>query len=95
MSAGGYTIIAPFSPSEFQDRGINLTIIGYIFASYSITVIFASLIMDKVIDRIGRKWTIIMGLSLEGFSFIGFGAISYYNVSTIYFIILAFLCRII
>jgi MFS family permease len=42
ISNSAYAIIAPFLPIEFADKGVEGSIVGIIFAIYSIAVIFAS-----------------------------------------------------
>lgn len=50
---------------------------GYIFAVYSIAVIFISPMVGKLISAYGRRNLIVLGIILMGTSFICFGAASY------------------
>jgi len=55
LSNSAYAIIAPFLPFEFEKKGINQSMIGYIFAIYSLAVIFSSPFIGKMISRYGRR----------------------------------------
>ena len=76
LSNSAYALIAPFLPFEFARKGVDLTLMGYIFSIYSVAVIFCSPIIGKLISVLGRRNLIMFGVFLMGISFIMFGAAS-------------------
>jgi DHA1 family solute carrier family 18 vesicular amine transporter 1/2 len=75
LSNSAYSIVAPFLPLEFVNKGISSTLTGYIFAAYSMAFVIASPFIGRIISKIGRRGSIMMGLILMGISFIAFGMI--------------------
>ena len=73
LSNAAYAIIAPFLPFEFKRKGIDQDWIGYIFAIYSVAVIFCSPLVGKMICKYGRRNLIVLGMLLMGASFVVFG----------------------
>lgn len=55
LSNSAYAIIAPFLPFEFERKNIDLSLIGYIFSVYSVSVIISSLYIGKMITKLGRR----------------------------------------
>ena len=94
LSASGYTIVAPFLPAELERQGVQQTMTGLIFCIYSVTSIFAALILDKFIKKFGRKPTLLFGPFLEGAAFLLFGFISYFNVEQTKFTVVALIARV-
>lgn len=76
MANSAYAIIAPFLPFEFERKGVDQDWIGYIFAIYSVAVIFCSPLVGNMITVFGRRNLIVSGMFLMGASFIVFGLIS-------------------
>ena len=75
-----YSVIAPFLPVEFVAQGVSLTVIGLIFAVYSIAVIIWSPIVgDKILLGYGvqPKNVIASGMVLMGICFGAFGMLAY------------------
>lgn len=77
LANAAYSIVAPFLPVEFARRGVSASVTGYIFAIYSIAVVFASPFIGHIMQRTGRRILIASGLLLMGLSFISFGCINY------------------
>ena len=50
LSNSAYSIIAPFMPFEFQNKGVDLSLMGYIFSIYSLAVIIASPLYGKYVS---------------------------------------------
>ena len=73
LSNAAYAIIAPFLPFEFKRKGVDQNWIGYIFAIYSLAVIFCSPLVGKMICKYGRRNLIVVGMLLMGASFVVFG----------------------
>jgi len=69
-------------------------LIGYIFGVFSIALIVISPLMGFVIQRLGRRWPIIIGCLMIGLSFEIFAVISYIE-SVKWFIVCSFLLRLI
>jgi MFS family permease len=74
LSNSWYSLIVPFLPLELKKWGIDMAMIGYIFAIYSIAIIIGSPIVGKALTTIGRKRILIGGLWSMGCAMIGFGA---------------------
>ena len=75
VSNSAYAIMAPFLPFEFDKKNISQSLIGYIFAIYSLAVIVSSPILGYLIAHIGRRPLIRLGVFLMGFSFIIFATL--------------------
>lgn len=76
LANSAYSIVAPFLPVEFQQKGISASVTGYVFAVYSVAVVVAAPFLGMLMQRIGRRLIVAMGLALMGVSFIGFAAIN-------------------
>jgi len=76
LANSAYAIIAPFLPFEFKKKEIDQDWIGYIFAVYSIAVIFCSPLVGNMISYCGRRKPVFLGMLLMGASFIMFGMAS-------------------
>ena len=68
-----YGLAAPFLPQLLEEKGIDPTWTGLIFASYAIATIFVSLIAGKIVDKISHAWvmfagTLLMSGSIAAFS---------------------------
>ena len=50
LSNSAYSIVAPFMPFEFTKKGVDLSLMGYIFSIYSLAVIIASPIYGKYVS---------------------------------------------
>ena len=72
-----YAMIAPFFPIEAESKGVPLPTIGLIIGVYSVAVIINSMIVGKIMMRIGRSNITTIGLVVMGTSMIGF-VISHY-----------------
>ena len=75
LSNSAYAIVAPFMPFEFANKGISQQWVGYVFAIFSVSVIFISPIIGKLINKVGRRSLIQFGVLLMGVSFILFGCL--------------------
>ena len=76
LANSAYAIIAPFLPFEFKKKEVDQDWIGYIFAVYSVAVIFCSPMVGSMISYCGRRKPVFIGMFLMGSSFIMFGLIS-------------------
>ena len=77
ISNSAYAVIAPFLPKEFKNAGVSGDSIGFMFAIYSVAVIFASPVVGKYIERIGRACMISSGLLVMGLAFSCFGFVPF------------------
>jgi MFS family permease len=77
LANSGYSIIAPFLPLQFKEKGINPAWVGSIFSTYSIAVIFNSPRVAGYIKLYGRRTLIQMGTFLMGVSIIAYGLLAY------------------
>lgn len=93
LSISCYSVISPFMPSEFKRKQVDDTLVGLIFAVFSLAVIFGSPVMGYVIQRVGRRNPMIYGSYLLGASLMIFAGISYLESKTL-FIAISFAARI-
>ena len=49
ISNTAYALVAPFLPLEFEHKGISSSMVGFIFAVYSLAVIFCSPMVSKLV----------------------------------------------
>src|SRR5262245_55209570 len=57
-----YSVAVPVLPDLSRKLGASATTIGFLFASFGITVLAASVPMGAVSDRLGRKRPMVSGL---------------------------------
>ena len=76
LANSAYAIVAPFLPFEFERKGVDSSLMGYIFAIYSLAVILVSPMIGKLIKKFGRRNLITFGIFLMGISFMAYGATS-------------------
>ncbi len=69
VSNTGYALIAPFLPLEFDRKGISTTMVGFIFAIYSLAIILSSPFVGAAIHRFGTNKLINGGLFSMGLCF--------------------------
>jgi MFS family permease len=93
LSNSAYALIAPFLPFLFAEKGIELSLMGYIFSTYSVAVIICSPFVGKMLSKLGRRRFIQIGLFTMGLSMLAFAFISYIDSSRTTFISLAFVIR--
>ena len=75
LNCSAYTIIAPFVPLILDKKGIDQKWMGWIFASYPISVILFSPLVGKMLSKSGRRSKFIaVGLAIMGVTFLNFGA---------------------
>lgn len=77
ISNSAYGLIAPFLPFEVSKKGASQSLMGYIFAIYSVAVIIASPLVGMLIKSMGRRSLILIGVLLMGISFMFFGMADY------------------
>ena len=70
-----YGLAAPFLPTVMEERGVDTTWTGLIFAMYAIAVILVSLVAGKTIDYFGHSRIIAFGSLLMAASIVGFGMV--------------------
>lgn len=92
LSCTPYTMIATFLPDLASSHSLPLWMIGLMFSADPISGLFAALILGKTMFYIGRKTTILIGLSLVSLSMFVLSPLEFLDRDT--FIILSFLSRI-
>lgn len=93
VANAAFAIVAPFLPFEFKRKQVDQNWIGYIFAIYSISVIFCSPFVGKMISKFGRRNLIMVGMQIMGLSFVGFGQTSKIDDKNT-FVFMSLLCRL-
>lgn len=72
-----YSSIAPFYPSEAKAKGVNESVIGFIFSSYAVAMLVFSPLYKRMLDKFGSKRVLIIGLVAEGSAMTVFGLFDY------------------
>lgn len=75
VSNSAYGVCAPFLPLEFERKGLPGSLIGIIFALYSVGSILMSPVVGKHGERFAAKNLLGGSLALMGITFICFGFI--------------------
>ena len=69
----GIGLVIPVLPTLMNELGISGAVVGYMVAAFAITQLIVSPIAGRMVDRIGRKIMIVLGLFIFGFSEFLFG----------------------
>ena len=77
LSQAGQELIIPFFPVEIEKKGINNKVTAYILASYNISAILGSYFTDSIIGKLGRRYSILLGMLSEGTGYMLFGINAY------------------
>ena len=75
MAQAAYSIVAPFLPVEFERKGLPPSYTGAVFSFYSVGQIIFSLLVGKIVDRLGHKNLLPSGIGLMGIAFICLGLV--------------------
>ncbi len=69
----GIGLVIPVLPTIMNELHISGSVVGYMVAAFAITQLIASPIAGKLVDNIGRKIMIVLGLFIFGLSEFLFG----------------------
>jgi len=72
-----YSVCAPFLPAEANIKGVDQSLVGAIFCSYSVSFAIVSPIVGKIMSRFGRRNSLILGSALVSISNFGFVALHF------------------
>jgi MFS family permease len=81
-------------PIEIVKKEVDESVMGMIIGVFSLALILMAPFMGWIIERVGRRYPIIYGSFLLGFSFEMFAVIHYIEDKTLY-VTLLFIFRII
>ena len=87
------TLLAPFYPNEAEKQGVNATVTGLIFSTYTIVLFIGTLLSTPMIKFLGLPFMMGSGMFLGGGSVILFGLLELCPAGDSY-ITLSFLLRI-
>ncbi len=62
----GIGLVIPVLPTIMNELNITGSVVGYMVAAFAITQLIVSPIAGKLVDRIGRKIMIVVGLFIFG-----------------------------
>ena len=88
-----YGLASPFLPTVMEDKNISSVWTGVIFAAFAVASTFTSLVVGKILDRIGHNRVIMFGCLLMAVCITAFGFIEDLNQAE-YVIILSILLRL-
>ncbi len=69
----GIGLVIPVLPTIMNELHISGSVVGYMVAAFAITQLIVSPIAGKLVDNIGRKVMIVVGLFIFGLSELLFG----------------------
>lgn len=87
-----YSIMGPIFPTVLSDKGLDQSINGYIFSTFSAALLISSPFVGYYLSKYERMGFLRTGLFCLGVSMIGFGCSTYINNQT-GFLVLVFICR--
>jgi multidrug resistance protein len=58
-----YSIAVPVLPDYTRELGASPTVIGFLFSSFGLTLLIASVPMGAISDRVGRRGPLVLGLA--------------------------------
>lgn len=67
-----YSVCAPFLPAEANKKGVDQSLIGALFCSYSVSFAIVSPLVGKFMSKFGRRNFLIFGASIIAISNLGF-----------------------
>ncbi|XP_075211526.1 MFS-type transporter SLC18B1-like isoform X2 [Lycorma delicatula] len=75
ISSCSMSIMAPFFPKEATEKGMGVTLSGFVFSCYALVMFIMSPAVGKMLPKVGAKPIFIGGLLLAGFSNLLFGGL--------------------
>ena len=77
-----YSISEPFLPSNFEKKDISGTMIGVVQGAFSIAYMIFAPLFGFIVDRVGHRNMMVIGLILMSLSVAAFGAVAYLETKT-------------
>ena len=68
-----YSIVAPFMPLQFEKKGIDSSLTGWIFMVYSVFAVLTAQGVGPILKKFGRRNVITFGLLLGFASNLAYG----------------------
>ncbi|CAI5456359.1 unnamed protein product [Caenorhabditis angaria] len=93
-STVAFSCIAPFYPTEANEKNLTETEIGIVFGVFEFTMFIVSPIFGKYIIKIGAKRLFVLGLAITGITAILFGFLNFLPSGELFFWF-SFLIRIV
>lgn len=72
-------IVGPFFPPEANAKGIDLTVISYIFSAYPFAFVIVSLITPTILHFVNQRAVFVASAVVYALSVAGFGSIIFMN----------------
>ena len=94
LSQVGRELIYPFLPLKIEEKGMDSMVTAYILASFNVAGIVGSYFTDRIINKLGRRNLILLGMLSEGTGYVLLGSCNYIEHKPTY-IGLAILARLI
>lgn len=88
-----YSVMAPFLPQILAEKGVDPSLNGYIFSTFSIALIFAAPMVGYYLARYERMIFLRCGLFILGLSMLGFGLSVLIEGHKTTFLVVVFICR--
>lgn len=79
-----YALIAPFLPLELEQKGVSMTMSGYIFSMYSLAMIICSPLIGFLLTKYKLRGFVRLGILSMGFSMILFAFLNKIENKTLY-----------
>lgn len=84
LSNSAYSSIAPFYPNEAISKGVDESMLGFVFSCYSLAMFVFSPFFKSMLDKWGSKKVLMLGLITQGIAMIIFGLFDYLQSATWY-----------
>lgn len=84
---------APFYPEEAEKKGCTATEYGFVFGSFELVAFVTSPIFGSLIQKVGLKYMLVLGIVLNALSTIAFGYLTYVD-SRNWFLVLSLALRV-
>ena len=82
LANASYGLSAPILPQLLEDRGVAASWTGFIWASFSVAVIFVSLIAGSIVDCVGHSRLMSIGATIMALAIAAYSSAIYIDETT-------------
>lgn len=82
---------APFYPEEAEKKGCSATEYGFVFGSFELVAFVTSPVFGSLIQKVGLKYMLVIGIVLNAVSTIAFGYLTYIDERNVFLLLSLFL----
>ncbi|XP_029342889.1 MFS-type transporter SLC18B1 isoform X1 [Acyrthosiphon pisum] len=78
---------APFYPEEAEKKGCTATEYGFVFGSFELVTFISSPVFGSLVQKVGLKYMLVIGIVLNALSTIAFGYLTYIDERNIFLLL--------